>query len=383
MYKNCFQTVANFNRAIKLHIRSPSAIIKIRLKVLKLLIGAMQSIRPTRPTSGSVARSNSGALISTGPSQRPSSPTNIPHPNLSCTLPPRSVSRQRCQAEPTTSGNAAPATASPSTQALQYTSYEGNAWRGELAASGVKFLVDPWLVGNLEFGGIDWVYSGKKRVTREETIDIERLAAETDFILLTMSIDDHAHRPTLQRLPKSLPVVGSPSAAAVARSLGYTTVYEVDHGQEVTICDGKIRIRATQGALVGPPWSKRENGFVLRETSREGISLYYEPHADYVASSVAEVGTVDVVVSPPCTQSLLGYQLVKGATDNIPLLKLLRPKVLVALMNAEFDATGPLNTLLSEVGGPEEVAKQLKEVPELAGVKVLVPKAGEALSVEI
>ena len=73
----------------------------------------------------------------------------------------------------------------------------------------------------------------------------------------------------------------------------------------------------------------------------------------------------------------------KGATDNIPLLKLLRPKVLVALMNAEFDATGPLNTLLSEVGGPEEVAKQLKEVPELAGVKVLVPKAGEALSVEI
>ena len=52
-------------------------------------------------------------------------------------------------------------------------------------------------------------------------------------------------------------------------------------------------------------------------------------------------------------------------------------------MNAEFDATGPLNTLLSEVGGPEEVAKQLKEVPELAGVKVLVPKAGEALSVEI
>lgn len=343
----------------------------------------MQSFRSIQHSARSVARSNSNAQLITGPSQRPCSPTNISQHNARCPPQAREVSRHLCQADPSSSGSGAPATATPLTQALQYTSYEGNAWRGELVASGVKFLVDPWLVGNLEFGGLDWMYSGKKRVTRAETIDIDRLAAETDFILLTMSIDDHAHRPTLQRLPKSLPVVGSPSAAAVARSLGYATVFEVDHGQEVTLCDGKIKIRATQGALVGPPWSKRENGFVITETSSDGISLYYEPHADYVASSVAEVGQVDVVVSPPCTQSLLGYQLVKGATDNIPLLKLLRPKVLVALMNAEFDASGPLNSLLTEVGGPKEVEKQLAEVPELAGVKVLVPKAGQPLPVEI
>ena len=253
----------------------------------------------------------------------------------------------------------------------------------------MKILVDPWLVGNLTFGGLDFIYSGTKKVARPDTINIDVLAADTDFILLTMSIDDHAHRPTLERLPKSLPVVGSPSAAAVARQLGYTTVYELGHGQEMTLTlnkgggEKKISIRATQGALVGPPWSKRENGFVLREicTAGGGTSLYYEPHADYVSESVAEVSPVDIVVSPPCTQSLLGYQLVKGASENISLLKMLRPKVVVPLMNAEFDATGPLNSLLTENGGVDALKQQLEMVPELKEVKVLVPTAGVPLAV--
>ena len=146
------------------------------------------------------------------------------------------------------------------------------------------------------------------------------------------SIDDHAHRPTLQALPKSLPVLGSESAAAVARELGFESVFELDHGQTLTLCDGRLRVTGTQGegsaacqpqrrhlwqphaadalstccrplvftaplplpvegALVGPPWSKRELGFVFEELSPDGgIRLYYEPHADYVAASVAAVG---------------------------------------------------------------------------------------------
>lgn len=267
--------------------------------------------------------------------------------------------------------------------AMTYTSYEGNAWRCELASSGVKILVDPWLEGDLVFGGLDFFFKGTKRVTKPETLNIDQIAKETDFILLTMGIDDHTHRPTLKRLPKSIPVVGSPSAAAVARELGYSTVLELRHGsgQVLTMCDGKIRIQATEGALVGPPWSVRENGYVITETTPGGVKLYYEPHADYVPSSVASVGKVDIVVSPPCTQSLLGYQLVKGATDNVPLLKLLQPKAVVAFMNAEFDASGPLHTLLSETGSPEALERQLKESKELSQVEVVVPKAGEPVKV--
>lgn len=46
-------------------------------------------------------------------------------------------------------------------------------------------LVDPWLVDRLVFAGQDWLYAGSKRVARPDTIDLEKVAAQTDFILLT------------------------------------------------------------------------------------------------------------------------------------------------------------------------------------------------------
>lgn len=64
------------------------------------------------------------------------------------------------------------------------------------------------------------------------------------------------------------------------------------------------------GALVGPPWSKRENGFVLSETRPNGIRLYYEPHCDYDEAAVAKIGKVDAVVTPANSQVLVTFPLV-------------------------------------------------------------------------
>lgn len=64
------------------------------------------------------------------------------------------------------------------------------------------------------------------------------------------------------------------------------------------------------GALVGPPWSKRENGFVLAETQTNGLKMYYEPHCDYDESSVASVGKVDAIVTPVNSQVLIKFPLV-------------------------------------------------------------------------
>lgn len=61
---------------------------------------------------------------------------------------------------------------------------------------------------------------------------------------------------------------------------------------------------------MGPPWSKRENGFVLSETIANGIRLYYEPHCDYDESSVARIGKVDVMVTPANSQVLVNFPLV-------------------------------------------------------------------------
>ena len=66
------------------------------------------------------------------------------------------------------------------------------------------------------------------------------------------------------------------------------------------------------GALVGPPWSKRENGFVLRETGGSGVSVYYEPHCDYDEQSLRSTGAegVDVVITPASSQLVAKYELV-------------------------------------------------------------------------
>jgi hypothetical protein len=89
-------------------------------------------------------------------------------------------------------------------------------------------------------------------------------------------------------------------------------------------------------------------------------------------------------VSPPNTQSLLGYELVKGNTDNVALLSMLRPKTVIALMNAEFDGSGPLATLISEQGGPGALEQQIREADGVdSSVQVLVPRSGEPMKVEV
>lgn len=62
---------------------------------------------------------------------------------------------------------------------------------------------------------------------------------------------------------------------------------------------------------MGPPWSKRENGFLFTEQVEGGMSLYYEPHCDYDESSLAGIASVDVVITPTVNQELMSYPLVR------------------------------------------------------------------------
>ena len=64
---------------------------------------------------------------------------------------------------------------------------------------------------------------------------------------------------------------------------------------------------------MGPPWEKRQNGYLLRETNTGGVSLFYEPHCDYSGESVQRnvPGPVDVLVAPILNQNLIAYPLVR------------------------------------------------------------------------
>jgi L-ascorbate metabolism protein UlaG (beta-lactamase superfamily) len=105
----------------------------------------------------------------------------------------------------------------------------------QLPASNIKILVDPWLVGKLTFGGANWFFEGEKPGLKRDGINIDKLTADIDFILLAQSLDDHFHKPTLAVLPKHIPVVAAAEAAKMAQEFGFETIHSIDHGQTVRL----------------------------------------------------------------------------------------------------------------------------------------------------
>jgi len=151
----------------------------------------------------------------------------------------------------------------------------------------------------------------------------------------------------------------------------------------MSVCNGRLQITATAGALVGPPWSKRENGFVLSETQPDGIKLYYEPHCDYDEAAVAKIGKVDAVVTPANSQVLINFPLVKGKENALKLIESLQPSVVIPLINAQFHQSGPLSKLIHAEGSPEDLQGLLQH-NGLQHVRVRMPAApGKSFAVTL
>lgn len=259
---------------------------------------------------------------------------------------------------------------------------------------GTTILVDPWLVGALTFGDTPWLYEGRKKCLPQQ--DLAAVCSRTDVLLISQALHDHAHGPTLRALPdKSIPVVCSPAAEAAVRGAGFVNVTPLAIGKSTKTAGGKIRVTATAGALVGPPWSTRENGFLIEEvgTATKPLRIYYEPHCDWgegaldAWANASEGGKdrLDAVVTPAVSQKLAGYPLVMGEENLIKLVKTLKPAALIPLVNAEFEQSGPLAAAIQQVGdgGVAAVEARLKEAG-LSSTKYYAPEApGRPLAIEI
>ena len=97
-----------------------------------------------------------------------------------------------------------------------------------------------------------------------------------------------------------------------------------DHLQhELQLFSPFLQVIATAGALVGPPWQARENGYVVRSSAR---SLYVEPHVEFDEAELRRLAPVDAVISPVSGQALPGIELVHGVADALRLVRALRPR---------------------------------------------------------
>ena len=215
------------------------------------------------------------------------------------------------------------------TAAAAATYFGSNSWLLEI--SGLRVLVDPWLVDALVFPPGPWLLKG-------ELPQPWPIPQQLDLLLLTQGLADHAHPATLQQLPKTLPVVASPAATKVVKALGFTQVISLSPGE--THQKGELTIQATAGARV----PMVENGYLL---DWPGGSLYLEPHGVLDASLGKR--KVNTVITPVIDLGLpLAGKFITGASVMPDLIERFSPQqVLASTTGGDVRFTGLISSLLN------------------------------------
>ncbi len=252
---------------------------------------------------------------------------------------------------------------------MHLTYLDSNSWLIEIADQ--KILLDPWLEGDLVFGNAGWFFRGEKLEKRTIPEDI-------DLILLSQGLEDHAHPPTLKQLDRNIPVLGSPSAAKVAKELEYTTVTALDHQEKFNLGD-TVEIKAVPGSPIGPQLV--ENGYIVKNIAT-GHSLYYEPHG-YHSETLKEDAPVDVVITPIVTLKLFQFlPFIQGQKSAIDACQMLQPQVILPTAaggDVKFD--GILTAVLSAEGTIADFQALLTK--NNLSTRVIDPKPGDRFAVEL
>jgi len=254
---------------------------------------------------------------------------------------------------------------------MKLTRIDLNSWIFDLGD--IRILVDPWLVDPLVFYGQPWLFTAYHNTPVVFTPDS---LPPIDLILLSQGLDDHCHRPTLEKLDRRIPVIASPSAARVVEQLGYERVTSLAAGQQHEIAT--LTITAVPGAEVQP--GQVENGYVLRDQVTQ-IALYYEPHLFPPDSSVqTQIGQIDVAIAPVVGQifPLLG-QVIMGPEQALGLVKSLQPRYFVPTTLGDIQANGILPMLVKPLGSLEEFRDRL--LASGLPTQLLTPAPGETLEI--
>ncbi|MBD2082865.1 MBL fold metallo-hydrolase [Leptolyngbya sp. FACHB-17] len=244
---------------------------------------------------------------------------------------------------------------------------DSNSWLLELADR--RLLLDPWLVGELTFGNVGWLFKGTRSHDRP-------IPENLDLILLSQGIEDHAHPETLKRLDRSIPVVASTSAAKVAQAIGFKSITTLKPGESFTL-NSSVQIQATVGSALGP--ATQENGYLLTELPT-GVTMYYEPHGNHPSALPTPI---DVVITPMIDLALpLVGSIIKGTESAIDLAKQVKPQVMLpTAAGGEIQFEGVLISLLKEIGNVEDFRAKLAQAN--LNTQVIEPKPGDRIEIAV
>ena len=223
------------------------------------------------------------------------------------------------------------------------TYFGSSGWLIEFAK--YRILIDPWLSGKLSFPPGPWLIEGELKSQQD-------IPEQLDLLILTQGLADHAHPPTLKKLPRSLPVLGSPTATNVVRKLGFETIKEIKPGETAQINELTIE------AFAGAPVPNIENGYIL---SHPKGSLYLEPHG-FLDEKIS-TRRLDAVISPVINVTLpLAGAFLRGKTVLPELIERFQPlTILASTTGGDATFTGFLGKLMRVEGSTEEAAQRLDQ----------------------
>lgn len=252
---------------------------------------------------------------------------------------------------------------------MYLTYLDSNSWLIELAET--RILLDPWLVGDLVFGGTPWLFRGYRDAPRS-------IPDSIDCILLSQGLEDHAHPPTLRELDRQIPVIASPNAAKVVQSLGYSQVTALAHGETHVLGD-RLKIQAFPGSPIGPFLT--ENAYLLTDL-QDGTRLYYEPHG-YHSPTLKDEAPVDVVITPLINLELpLVGPFIRGQESALQVAEWLSPQVMLpTAAGGDVEFEGALLSVLKAVGTCQDFQAQLAD--RGLDVRVVEPKAGDRTPIQL
>lgn len=244
---------------------------------------------------------------------------------------------------------------------------DSNSWLIELADQ--RILLDPWLVGELTFGNVGWLFKGSRQHDRP-------IPSAINLILLSQGIEDHAHPETLKRLDRTIPVVASTSAAKVVQGLGFTNITTLRPDQSFTL-NNQVEIQATPGSQLGP--TVQENGYLLSELTT-GVTLYYEPHGNHPKAIATPI---DVVITPIIDLALpFVGSIIKGTESALDLAKQVKPQIMLpTAAGGEITFEGVLTSILKAVGSVDQFRSQLAQAN--LSTQVIDPKPGDRIQISV
>ena len=218
-----------------------------------------------------------------------------------------------------------------------------------------NLLIDPWLTGNLVFPPGEWFFKG----SLDNEIIIEE---DINLILLTQSLPDHCHIPTLMRFKKNVDIICTNSARSILEKLNFTSIKVLKPSEKIN--QHGLEIEATAGA----PVPQLENGYIVKDS--DGRGFYIEPHG-YLDKNLKSQ-EIDAVITPTINLQLpVVGPFIKGA-DVIPkLINIFNPKyILSSTIGGEAKYSGILNRLISVHEFKEKVKCNLVQLKSMDSVKI-------------